>query len=194
MSVYDRQFLVESRIFFQRAVNHPTARWQESEILLKLYLAPPEALQQMLVDASTKMNAIMIAANPGGDVQAMYNVKWRRVARRRLTTLVGKMVTRWKAREEQDNCTWQMMRKGGNEEEISDELERKLSANCKVTTKPIRKLAQQAKAWSERFNSLCGDETFADQPGFRERTWDRLRSIRKDMYCNIGCASGKGCN
>ena len=119
----------------------------------------------------------------------MFDVKWRRVARRRLGRLVGKMIGQWMERDAMDNCNWETIRKGVSEEEINDEPERKLDAQCKLTTKPIRKLAQKAKAWSEKFNAQCGAGNYGDKKGFRERSWNRIRFIRKDMYCNIGCAT-----
>jgi len=122
----------------------------------------------------------------------MYNLPWRKDARKKLKNLVGKMTGKWAEIREQDKCNSQMMRKGGEVEEINDDLERTLNAQCKVWTKPVRKLAQDAKSWSEKYNGVCGNQTHRDPQEFRTRSWNTILKIRKQLYCRLGCKQ-KGC-
>jgi len=117
-----------------------------------------------------------------------YNLPWRRRARVKLGKWAEKMIKDFYNRRDKDNCD-PNARNVVDIPPLDDDLERKLPDHCKPLVKPIRTLSQDARAWSEKWNSnKCGDGNVRDRKGFRQRTWKALRLVRRNAYCNLGCA------
>ena len=147
----------------------------EQKNLYVFFLDPVADLEAMLLRATNEVNDALGIHT--------FNDAWRKRGRKRLARCAEKMINDYVNRRDNHNCD-PNARNIVESELLDDDIERALPEACKEIAKPVKTLSQDARAWSNQWNS-CGDGK--DRQFFRQRIWKTLRSVRRTAYENMGC-------